>query len=47
MLTAGTLLAVYGAGMVVPLLLLAALWGRIGVRTRALLRGRTFTVYVR
>ncbi|HJC29868.1 MAG TPA: cytochrome c biogenesis CcdA family protein [Candidatus Dietzia intestinipullorum] len=46
-LTAGTLLAVYGAGMVVPLLLLAALWGRIGVRTRALLRGRTFTVFGR
>lgn len=42
--TAGTLLAVYGAGMVVPLTVLAALWGRIGTRTRAALRGRTFTV---
>ena len=42
--SAGFLLSVYGAGMVVPLLVLAALWGRIGTRTRALLRGRTFTV---
>lgn len=42
--TAGTLLAVYGAGMVVPLTVLAALWGRIGTRTRALMRGRTLTV---
>lgn len=45
--TAGTLLAIYGAGMVVPLLLLAALWGRIGARTHALLRGRPFTVFGR
>lgn len=43
-ITAGTLLAIYGAGMVVPLLLLAALWGRIGARAHALLRGRPFTV---
>lgn len=43
-LTAGTLLAVYGAGMVVPLLLVAALWQRLGTRGRRLLRGRTFTV---
>lgn len=42
--TAGTLLAVYGAGMVVALAVLAVLWGRIGMRTRALLRGRTVTV---
>lgn len=42
--TAGLLLAVYGAGMVVPLLLLAAVWGRLGARARAVLRGRTFTV---
>lgn len=41
--TASTLLAVYGAGMVLPLVVLAALWGRIGARTRALLRGHTFT----
>lgn len=46
-MTAGTLLAVYGAGMVVPLLLLAALWGRLGRRTRAALRGRTFTAFGR
>lgn len=42
--TASTLLAVYGAGMVLPLVVLAALWGRIGAPTRTLLRGRTFTV---
>lgn len=41
---AGTLLAVYGAGMVAPLLLLATVWGRIGTRTRAALRGRTVVV---
>jgi cytochrome c biogenesis protein CcdA len=43
-LAAGTLLAVYGAGMVVPLLLIAALWQRLGHRGRRLLRGRAFTV---
>ena len=42
--SAGFLLSIYGAGMVVPLLVLAALWGRIGTRTRSLLRGRTFTI---
>lgn len=41
---AALLLAVYGAGMVVPLMVLAALWGRTGPRTRSLLRGREFTV---
>lgn len=41
---AGFLLAVYAAGMVVPMMLLAALWGRLGGRTRSLLRGRGFTV---
>ena len=41
---AGVLLAVYGAGMVMPLLLIASLWQRLGVRGRRLLRGRTFTV---
>lgn len=44
MVAAGFLLAVYGAGMVVPLLLIAALWQRLGVRGRGLLRGRHFTV---
>lgn len=41
---AALLLTVYGAGMVVPLVALAALWGRLGPRTRGLLRGREFTV---
>ncbi len=45
--TAGMLLAVYGAGMVVPLLTIAALWGRIGDRGRRVLRGRSFTVFGR
>lgn len=43
-LTAGLLLAVYGAGMVVPMLLIAALWQRLGPRGRGILRGRSFTV---
>ncbi|UNX54987.1 cytochrome c biogenesis CcdA family protein [Georgenia sp. TF02-10] len=43
-LAAGVLLAVYGAGMVLPPLLIAALWQRLGVRGRRLLRGRAFTV---
>lgn len=42
--SAGGLLAVYGAGMVTPLLLIAALWGRLGARGRRVLRGRAFTV---
>ena len=41
---AGTLLAVYGAGMVVPLLGIAALWKRLGNRGRRVLRGRSFSV---
>ncbi|HLS74361.1 MAG TPA: cytochrome c biogenesis CcdA family protein [Actinomycetaceae bacterium] len=44
LVVAGLLLAVYGAGMVVPLMLLAAVWGRLGPRARGLLRGRTVTV---
>ncbi len=44
---AGGLLAVYGAGMVAPLLLIAALWGRLGARGRRLLRGRGFTLFGR
>ena len=43
-LRAGILLAVYGAGMVVPLMALAAIWDLIGGRGRAVLRGRTFTL---
>lgn len=40
---AGILLAMYGAGMVLPLLLIAALWQRLGPGGRNRLRGRTFT----
>ena len=45
--TAGVLLAVYGAGMVVPLFLVAALWRRLGERGRRFLRGRSFVVFGR
>lgn len=41
---AAVLLAVYGAGMVVPLMVLAALWEHVGPRARRVLRGRSFTV---
>ncbi|MGD8151206.1 cytochrome c biogenesis CcdA family protein [Ornithinimicrobium sp. Y1694] len=41
---AALLLAVYGAGMVVPLLIIAVLWQRLGTRGQRLLRGRAFTV---
>lgn len=44
---AGAMLAVYGAGMVVPLIVLAALWKKMSVRTRGILRGRTFTLFGR
>lgn len=44
LVTAGVLLAVYGAGMVVPLLVIAALWNRMSEKSRAKLRGRTFKV---
>lgn len=37
---AGAMLAVYGAGMVVPLVLLAAIWTRLGTAGRSRLRGR-------
>ena len=37
------MLAVYGAGMVVPLLVIAAAWSRLGGRGRSLLRGREVT----
>lgn len=43
----GVLLAVYGAGMVVPLLVVATLWQRLGERGRSVLRGRPFTVLSR
>lgn len=44
---AGAFLGFYGLGMVVPLFVIAALWGRIGERTRRILRGRSFRVFGR
>ena len=44
LLSSALLLALYGAGMVVPLVLIAAFWHRMGDRVRARLRGRTFTI---
>lgn len=44
---AGTMLAVYGAGMVVSLLIIAALWRRMSPRARSALRGRTFAEFGR
>lgn len=41
---AAVLLAVYGGGMVVPLLVIAGLWRRLGTRGQRFLRGRSFTV---
>ncbi|WP_291379218.1 cytochrome c biogenesis CcdA family protein [Demequina sp.] len=40
----GLLLAVYGAGMVVPLMVLAASWQRLGAHGQRALRGRGFTI---
>lgn len=39
----GILLAVYAAGMVAPMMAIAALWKRLGTRGQRRLRGRTFT----
>ena len=41
---AGLLLAVYGAGMVLPLVVLAAVWDALSPRATAVLRGREITV---
>lgn len=41
---AGTLLAVYGLGMVVPLMILAMVWNKLSQQGKSRLRGRTFTV---
>ncbi|WP_146339655.1 cytochrome c biogenesis CcdA family protein [Nesterenkonia sp. NBAIMH1] len=41
---AGLMLAVYGVGMVFPLVILAALWNRIGPRSMTLIRGRGFSL---
>lgn len=43
-LRAGLMLAVYGLGMTLPLLVLAAAWTRLSPRTMSLLRGRGFRV---
>lgn len=43
--TAGILLAIYGAGMVVPLLIIVLLWRPLGSRGQGILRGRGFTVF--
>lgn len=40
--TGAALMAIYGAGMVFPLIILVLAWHRSGVRSKA--RGRTFTV---
>lgn len=45
--SAGLLLAVHGAGMVAPMLLIAALWKRLGTKGQRALRGRIFTVFGR
>lgn len=47
LLAAGVLLAVYGAGMIVPLLVIAAAWNKLGDRARRALRGRAFTLFGR
>ncbi|AZQ76225.1 cytochrome c biogenesis protein CcdA [Flaviflexus ciconiae] len=41
--TASLLLAVYGAGMIVPLVIIVLLWRPLGSRGRHILRGRSFT----
>lgn len=44
LVSSGVLLAVYGMGMVVPMLLLALIWRRLGTDARRRLRGRSLTV---
>lgn len=44
LVAAGTMLAVYGAGMVLPLLVIAAVWARRGTGSRRWLRGRALRV---
>lgn len=38
------LLTVYAAGMIVPLVIIAGLWSKLGPRGQSVLRGREFTV---
>lgn len=45
--SAGALLAVYGAGMVAPLVIIAAVWEKIGARGQKFLRGRSVTIFGR
>lgn len=43
----GVLLAVYGAGMVVPMFILARIWSRLDASGRSKLRGRTVKIFGR
>ena len=43
----GLMLAIYGAGVVVPLFIIAALWSRLGTRGRNVLRGGSVTLFGR
>ena len=43
----GTLLAVYGLGMVIPLMILASVWTKLSQRGKSRLRGRTFSMFGR
>lgn len=43
-LSAGVMLAMYGLGMVVPLVVLAGIWSRLSPKAIRALRGRTFTI---
>ncbi|MDV2978571.1 UNVERIFIED_CONTAM: cytochrome c biogenesis CcdA family protein [Actinomycetes bacterium ARC8] len=44
MVSAGALLALYSAGMVIPLLLLTLLWTRLGSKGQKILRGRPVNI---
>ncbi|GAA1865065.1 cytochrome c biogenesis CcdA family protein [Brevibacterium marinum] len=43
----GAMLAIYGAGMVVPLFIIAALWSRMGQRARKIMRGGSVSLFGR
>ncbi|SDS75263.1 Cytochrome c biogenesis protein CcdA [Brevibacterium sandarakinum] len=43
----GVMLAIYGAGMVVPLFIIAALWSRMGPRARSVMRGGSVNFFGR
>lgn len=45
--SAGALLAVYGAGMVAPLVIITAAWEKLGARGQRFLRGRSITIFGR